>query len=73
MEIYECKHKVKCDFAGCHNVAKFTFVKKSILRRDICLCEECVNELYDAVTKIKVPRAVASPFKLNKRLKSDEK
>ena len=73
MEIYQCKHKVKCDFAGCKNLASYTLVKGGLLRRDICFCDECLNEIYDCVSRLKVPKAIESPFKLNKRLKKDEK
>lgn len=73
MQIFECKHKTKCDFAGCKNIADFSLVKGGLLRRDICLCKECLNEIYEIVAKTKVPKAIESPFKLNKRLKKDEK
>lgn len=73
VEIYECKHKVKCDFSGCKNVANYSIVKRGLLRHDICLCRECLDEIYDCVAKIRVPKAVESPFKLNKRLKKNEK
>ena len=73
MEIYECKQKVKCDFAGCKNVADYSLVKAGLLRGDICLCKECMGEMYDCISKVRVPKAIESPFKLNKRLKKDEK
>ncbi len=73
MEIYPCKQKVKCDFAGCRNVADYSLVKGGLLRRDISLCEECMKEIYACISKLRVPKALESPFKLNKRLKKDEK
>lgn len=73
MQVYECKHRVKCDFAGCKNIADYTFVKGNVIKRDICLCKECLDEIYEAAAKIRVPKAIESPFKLNKRLKKDEK
>lgn len=73
MQIYECKQKVKCDFAGCKNVAEFTLVKTGFFKRDICLCRECLKEIHECASKIIVPKAIESPFKLNKRLKKDEK
>ncbi len=68
MEIYECRHKVKCDFAGCGKVAKYSLVKRGLLRRDINFCDECLSEIARLAGKVKAPRAVKSPFKLNKRL-----
>lgn len=73
MQIYESRYKVKCDFAGCRNVADYTLVKDGVFKRDICLCKECLDEIYEATAKVKVPKAIESPFKLNKRLKKDEK
>ncbi len=73
MEIYECTHKVKCDFAGCKNIAAYTLVKGGVIKRDFCFCKDCMNEMYACIARILVPKAVTSPFKLNKRLRKDEK
>ena len=73
MQIYECKHKVKCDFAGCKNIADYSVVRSGILRHDLCFCKTCMQELYDTLGKLLVPKAVKSPFKLNKRITSNEK
>ena len=73
MQIYECKHKVKCDFAGCKNVAEYSVVRSGIIRHDLCFCKECLQELYNCIGARIVPKAIKSPFKLNKRLKQDEK
>lgn len=73
MEIYPCSHKVKCDFMGCKNVASHTLVKNKILRKDISFCDECLGEIYDCISKIRVPKALKSRFKLNKRLNNNEK
>ena len=73
MEIYDCKHKVKCDFSGCRNIASFSLVKSGLIKHDICLCKDCLDEIYNCVAKRKVPKSIESPFKLNKRLKKDEK
>ncbi len=68
MEIKECKHKLKCDFYGCNNLAKFSFSTKGIIRRDLCFCEECLKGMYEAIAKMQTPKGIKSPFKLNKRL-----
>ena len=56
MEIYPCEHKIKCDFSGCKNLASFTLVKSKILRRDISLCDECLAEIYECISKVKAPK-----------------
>ena len=73
MEISECKHFVKCDFLGCTNRAKYSFTTKGIIKRDLCFCEECLKGMYEEIAKLQIPKAVKSPFKLNKKLrKKDE-
>ncbi len=72
MEISECKHKVKCDFYGCSNLAKYSFSTKGILKRDLCFCEECLRGMYEAIAKMQVPKSISSPFKLNKKLRREK-
>ena len=73
MEINECKHLTKCDFYGCNNVAKYSFSTKGIIRRDLCFCEECLKGMYQEIAKLQTPKGTTSPFKLNKRLKMENK
>lgn len=67
MEINKCKTKTKCDFYGCNNLAKYTFSTKGLIKRDLCFCEECLEGMYQAIAKLKTPKSIKSPFKLNKR------
>lgn len=69
MEICDCKHHVKCDFYGCNNLAKYSFSTKGIIKRDLCFCEECLKGMFEVISKMQTPKAVKSPFKLNKKLK----
>ena len=74
MEINECKYLTKCDFYGCNNLARYTFTTKGIIRRDLCFCEECLTGMYNIIAKMKTPKGLKSPFKLNKKLREkDEK
>lgn len=74
MEINECKHMTKCDFYGCNNKAKYCFMTKGIIRRDLCFCEDCLKGMYEAIGRMQTPKGLKSPFKLNKKLRiSDEK
>lgn len=69
MKIEECKHRIKCDFEGCKNLAKYSFSTRGILRRELAFCEDCMKGMFECFSKISVPKAVETPFKLNKRLK----
>ena len=71
MEISECKHKTKCDFFGCNNLAKYSFQSKGLLKRDLSFCEECLKGMYQAIAKLQTPKGIKSPFKLNKKLRKD--
>lgn len=73
MEIFKCKHTVKCDFAGCNNLAEFSFSMKGLIKRDLCFCEECLKSMFECFSKMQIPKGIESPFKLNKRLKKNEK
>ena len=69
MEINEIKHLVKCDFLGCNYLAKYSFSTKGLIKKDLCFCEECLKQMYELMAKMQIPRSLASPFKLNKRMK----
>ncbi len=72
MEIFECQHKVKCDFYGCKNLAKYSFSTKGLIKKDLCFCEDCLNELYKIIGSLQKPRSIKSPFKLNKKLRRND-
>lgn len=73
MEITKCKHIVKCDFSGCNNLAQFSFSTKGLIKRDLCFCEDCLKSMFECFSKMQIPKGIESPFKLNKRLKKNEK
>ena len=73
MELNKCKHIVKCDFIGCNNLATYSFSTKGLIKRDLCFCNDCLKGMYECISKTQVPKGTESPFKLNKRLKNDEK
>lgn len=64
-------HKVKCDFYGCNNLAKYSFSTKGIIKRDLSFCEECLKGMYQEIAKLQKPRIVKSPFKLNQKSRSE--
>lgn len=73
MQISKCSHKQKCDFYGCQNLATYCFSTKRLIKKDLCFCDECLIGMYECIAKTIIPKGTTSPFKLNKRLKKDEK
>lgn len=69
MQIEKCIQKTKCDFAGCNNLATYSLSTKGILKRELCFCDDCLREIYEAIGKTQVPKGVKSPFKQNERLR----
>ena len=69
MEIFECQHKVKCDFYGCKNLAKYSFSTKGLIKKDLCFCEDCLKGMYEALAKLQTPKGIESPFKYGKKLR----
>ena len=63
MELMKAKHKVKCDFAGCPELAEYSFKTKGMLRSEMFFCTKCANEIYSEFSKMLVPKAVEPPFK----------
>ena len=69
MQIEKCVHKCKCDFAGCNNLAQYSFSTKGLIKRELCFCEDCLMGMYEEISKMKTPKGTKSPFKLNERLR----
>ena len=69
MQIEKCLQKTKCDFVGCNNIASYSLSTKGLIKRELCFCEKCLNEMYEEIGKIKIPKGTKSPFKLNERLR----
>lgn len=74
MKIEKCQHKVKCDFDGCKNLADYYVSTRGFFRNEFAFCKSCMNELFEDLSKIFVPKAIESHFKPNrKRRSADEK
>ncbi len=69
MEIEKCRHLIKCDFMGCNNFADYSFSTGKKIKRELSFCQNCLDEFYKTISKIKVPKGTKSPFKLNERLR----
>ncbi len=73
MQIEKCKHPSKCDFAGCNNLADYQLSTKGFLKRELAFCKDCLRDMYVEIAKLQIPKPAQSPFKINKRLKREEK
>ena len=69
MQIEKCLQKTKCDFVGCNNIATYSLSTKGILKRELCFCEECLTQMYEAIGKTIIPKGTNSPFKQKDRLR----
>lgn len=69
MIITSCVVKTKCDCYACKNIAYYTFQKENTDKKCLNLCEECAKELHKSISKIKTPRTVTAPFKIQKKIK----
>lgn len=68
MEMKKCVRKKACGVFGCENSAKFEILG---MKQSLCLCEDCMRELYQQVGKNIVPRAVISQYKYPKIIKGE--
>lgn len=58
MKIEQLEVKVRCDAGLCKNYAKYVITDKGVMPgRKIYLCENCANEIYNALGKLFVPKS----------------
>ena len=70
MEIKTVLTKEKCDSVGCKEDAKYSVqIKKSLLGGNLCLCENCMRELYASVGKILIPKSPENIIKKKTEVK----
>lgn len=56
--------KVKCDFAGCNNMADYSIdLKRGIFGGTTDICKDCLSELYGLVGKFVVPQSPTNIIK----------
>ena len=73
MQLKKIQSKKKCDVTHCVNVAEYTFTIKNIFKKQICLCETCLEKLVKSCIGTTVPKPISSPFKPNSRIKKEKK
>ncbi|MBR1890395.1 MAG: hypothetical protein IJ817_01750 [Clostridia bacterium] len=50
-------------------MAKYSFSTKGFIRHDLVFCEDCMKKMFECFSKMCVPKAVESPFKMKKNKK----
>lgn len=58
MEIKTTNYKIKCDIAGCKNLAKYSIQNRGfIMDNSIYLCQDCADNLYKKLGQVLVPKS----------------
>lgn len=64
MKIEKFEGKVKCDASGCNSLCSFRILnKKFVFVGSFYLCENCLQELYEMLNKIVMPKSPQPIFK----------
>ncbi len=67
MKIVIQTNKLKCDMGVCTNMADYSVVPDGVDKsRYINLCKDCMQNLYDATSKILVPKSPKNIYMRNK-------
>lgn len=69
MKVEKCNHRVKCDFCGCKNFANYYLSTKGFFKNEFAFCETCMEELFEEMSKIFVPKAIESHFKPDRKVR----
>ena len=69
MIITKLTQKIKCDYAGCKNMAEIMILSETDAKKKMCFCQDCLKSMYDAYAKSVTPKAVEAPFKKQKKLR----
>ena len=57
MKLTEINYKIKCDMAGCRDLAKYAIRTGGIFTYDLNICRECVTALYKTLGEVLVPKS----------------
>ena len=67
MQIQKCEKQIKCDFYGCPNMAEYSFKTGRLIGTKMYFCSQCLNELYNGIGSLVVPKSIKTPFKERKK------
>ena len=71
MEISKFEENACCDVVGCKSLSSHKICGFGKTKKELQLCETCLNKLYREIGKIVVPRAVENQFKNPKRIREE--
>ncbi len=71
MEISKFEENACCDVVDCKSLASHKICGFGKTKKELHLCEKCLNKLYREIGKIVVPRAVENQFKNPKRIREE--
>lgn len=71
MDIARLEENTCCDVAGCKSLASHKICGFERTKKELHLCEKCLNKLYCAIGKNVVPRAVENQFKNPKKIREE--
>lgn len=62
MEINKTNAKIKCEIAGCKNLANYSVSTCDSSRYNFNLCENCLKELYKQFSKVVTPKSIKNVY-----------
>lgn len=71
MEISKFEENACCDVVDCKSHASHKICGFGKTKKELHLCETCLNKLYREIGKIVVPKAVENQFKNPKRIREE--
>lgn len=71
MEISKLEENACCDVVDCKSLSSHKICGFARTKKELHLCETCLNKLYREIGKIVVPRAVENQFKNPKRIREE--
>ena len=71
MEIAKFEENACCDVVDCKSLSSHKIRGFARTKKELHLCETCLNKLYREIGKIVVPRAVENQFKNPKRIREE--
>ena len=71
MEIAKFEENACCDVVDCKSLSSHKICGFARTKKELHLCETCLNKLYREIGKIVVPRAVENQFKNPKKIREE--
>ena len=72
MQLRQIEKMAKCEVLDCENHASFSFQIKSVFKKQVHICEECLKKMFKSYVGTSVPRSVESPFKPKSKIRREK-